>query len=110
MKPDIQIDVAIIGAGSAGMYAMREVRAAGRSFVLIDRGPLGTTCARVGCMPSKVALHSAGLWAARKEFAAIGGTGEEGLGLDTAQAWVELAQNARSVCRPTGQGSARAGR
>ena len=90
MKPEISIDVAIIGAGSAGMYAMREVRAAGRSFVLIDRGPLGTTCARVGCMPSKVALHTAGLWAARKEFAAIGGAGIESLTLDTAQAWAKL--------------------
>ena len=90
MKPKISIDVAIIGAGSAGMYAMREVRAAGRSFVLIDRGPLGTTCARVGCMPSKVALHTAALWAARKEFAAIGGAGVKSLTLDTAQAWAAL--------------------
>ncbi|MGB5010832.1 MAG: FAD-dependent oxidoreductase, partial [Candidatus Dechloromonas phosphoritropha] len=90
MKPEISIDVAIIGAGSAGMYAMREVRAAGRSFVLIDRGPLGTTCARVGCMPSKVALHTAALWAARKEFAAIGGAGVKSLTLDTAQAWAAL--------------------
>ena len=88
MKPEIQTDVAIIGAGSAGLYAMREVRQAGRSFVLIDHGPLGTTCARVGCMPSKVALHAGGLWAARKEIAGVGGL--EMLSLDTAQVWAAL--------------------
>lgn len=53
----IQTDVAIIGAGTAGLYALREVRRANKQFVLIDKGPLGTTCARVGCMPSKLALH-----------------------------------------------------
>lgn len=36
MLPEIRIDVAIIGAGTAGLYALREVRRAGRSFVLID--------------------------------------------------------------------------
>ena len=88
MKPEIRTDVAIIGAGSAGLYAMREVRQAGRSFVLIDHGPLGTTCARVGCMPSKVALHAGAMWAARKEIA--GGGGLETLSLDTAQVWAAL--------------------
>ena len=57
MKKDLTVDVAIIGAGTAGLYALREVRRARKSFALIDHGPLGTTCARVGCMPSKVALH-----------------------------------------------------
>ena len=52
MPPEILIDIAILGAGSAGLYALREVRRVGRSFVMIDPGPLGTTCARVGCMPS----------------------------------------------------------
>lgn len=59
---DIRVDVAIIGAGTAGLNALKEVRNAGKSFVLIDHGPLGTTCARVGCMPSKAALHAGGLW------------------------------------------------
>ncbi len=53
------VDVAIIGAGSAGLAAYRAVRAAGKSAVVIDRGPLGTTCARVGCMPSKLLIRAA---------------------------------------------------
>ncbi len=90
MKPDIQTDVAIIGAGSAGLYALREVRRANRSFVLIDQGPLGTTCARVGCMPSKVALHAGRLWTGREELARIGVSGLEWLELDSAKAWAHL--------------------
>ncbi|RRQ22160.1 dihydrolipoyl dehydrogenase [Thiohalobacter thiocyanaticus] len=52
-----QVDVAILGAGSAGLYALGQVRKATDSWVLIDGGELGTTCARVGCMPSKVAIQ-----------------------------------------------------
>lgn len=59
------VEVAIIGAGTAGLNALREVKSAGKSYVLIDRGPLGTTCARVGCMPSKAVLHAAAVWQGR---------------------------------------------
>lgn len=53
------VDVAIIGAGTAGLGAYREVRDCTDSVVLIDDGPLGTTCARVGCMPSKLLIAAA---------------------------------------------------
>ena len=49
-------DVAVIGAGTAGLAAWRAVTAAGADALLIERGPGGTTCARVGCMPSKALL------------------------------------------------------
>lgn len=90
MKPELRVDVAIIGAGTAGLYALREVRKAGRSFALIDHGPLGTTCARVGCMPSKVALHAGYLWSLRSELAAFGVSGTDALVLDTRKAWAAL--------------------
>ena len=83
-------DVAILGAGTAGLYAMREVKRAGRDFLLIDPGPLGTTCARVGCMPSKVALHAGAEWATRLHWGDIGVTGSEGLQIDRAQAWAHV--------------------
>lgn len=54
-----QVDIAIIGAGTAGLNALREAQKAGRSWVLIDPGPYGTTCARVGCMPSKLLIAAA---------------------------------------------------
>ncbi len=52
----IETDVAIIGAGTAGLNARREVLKAGKRALLIDPGPYGTTCARVGCMPSKLLI------------------------------------------------------
>jgi dihydrolipoamide dehydrogenase len=54
-----QVDVAILGAGSAGLSTRRAAKAAGASVALIDPGPFGTTCARVGCMPSKLLIHAA---------------------------------------------------
>jgi len=47
------VDVAIIGTGSAGLFALSKVRRATDNFVIINGGELGTTCARVGCMPSR---------------------------------------------------------
>eukprot|EP01034_Spumella_vulgaris_P037531 gene37531-46302_t len=55
----LQTDVAIIGAGSAGLTAYRAARAGGKRAVLIESGPYGTTCARVGCMPSKLLIAAA---------------------------------------------------
>ncbi|QPT39341.1 Dihydrolipoyl dehydrogenase [Oligella ureolytica] len=85
-----QVDVAIIGAGTAGLYALREVKRAKKSFVLIDRGPLGTTCARVGCMPSKVALHAAELWSMREEQKRYGISGTEKLVIDRTATWAKV--------------------
>ncbi len=90
MSEQINVDVAIIGAGTAGLYALREVRRAKKTFILIDSGPLGTTCARVGCMPSKVALHIAEFWHGQREFPRFGISGAEHLQLDSKQAWAEL--------------------
>ncbi|MEO8935708.1 MAG: dihydrolipoyl dehydrogenase [Burkholderiaceae bacterium] len=52
-------DIVVIGAGTAGLAAYRALRDAGQRAVVIDHGPLGTLCARAGCMPSKAALHAA---------------------------------------------------
>lgn len=52
-------DVAIIGAGSAGLNARREVERAGKSALLIEAARYGTTCARTGCMPSKLLIAAA---------------------------------------------------
>lgn len=54
-----EADVLIIGAGTAGLVSRRAAEAAGARVVMVDRGPLGTTCARVGCMPSKLLIAAA---------------------------------------------------
>ncbi|MCB9791335.1 MAG: dihydrolipoyl dehydrogenase [Alphaproteobacteria bacterium] len=55
----IDVDVAILGAGTSGLNARRAAEKAGAKALLIDPGPLGTTCARVGCMPSKLLIAAA---------------------------------------------------
>ncbi|MFO1205321.1 MAG: FAD-dependent oxidoreductase [Burkholderiales bacterium] len=55
----VSVDVAIIGAGTAGLNARREVEKRGGRPLLIEQGPYGTTCARVGCMPSKLLIAAA---------------------------------------------------
>lgn len=55
----LHTDIAVIGAGTAGLAAYRAARAAGKRAVIIEGGEYGTTCARVGCMPSKLLIAAA---------------------------------------------------
>ncbi len=53
------VDVAVIGAGTAGLAAYRAAVKLGKDALLIEAGAYGTTCARVGCMPSKLLIAAA---------------------------------------------------
>ncbi|WP_291988552.1 dihydrolipoyl dehydrogenase [Candidatus Accumulibacter sp. ACC007] len=76
------LDVIIIGAGSAGLAALREVRKRSESFLLINDGAYGTTCARVGCMPSKALIEAANAFHRRHSFDAFGIRGAAALSVD----------------------------
>jgi len=80
-----QVDVAIIGAGSAGLTARREVEKKTENYVVIDDGPLGTTCARVGCMPSKTLIQVAKDFSRRTHFQEQGIDNGMQLSVDTAE-------------------------
>ncbi len=54
-----EVDVAIIGTGTAGMGAYRAALQHTPSVLVIESGAYGTTCARVGCMPSKLLIAAA---------------------------------------------------
>ncbi|WAC25141.1 dihydrolipoyl dehydrogenase [Blastomonas sp. SL216] len=55
----LRCDVAVIGAGTAGLAAERAARGNGATTLLIDPEFGGTTCATVGCMPSKLLIAAA---------------------------------------------------
>ncbi|KPN71555.1 dihydrolipoyl dehydrogenase [Neisseria sp. 83E34] len=55
----IQADVVVIGGGTAGMGAFRNARLYTDNVYLIESHVFGTTCARVGCMPSKLLIAAA---------------------------------------------------
>ncbi|HSQ08272.1 MAG TPA: FAD-dependent oxidoreductase, partial [Chromatiaceae bacterium] len=79
-----RVDVAVIGAGHAGLNAIKEIRKVTGHYVLINGGQLGTTCARIGCMPSKVALHLAETHNNRAHGFKVGIEGGEDIRVDTA--------------------------
>ncbi len=66
------LDVVIIGAGTAGLAALREVRKRTQRFVIINDGSWGTVCARVGCMPSKALIEAANTFHHRSTFTEFG--------------------------------------
>lgn len=91
-----KVDVAIIGSGSAGLYSLSKVRPSGKSWVLINGGHTGTTCARVGCMPSKAVIQVAEDFYRRKVFNRYGVEGHDDLRIDQAEA-MEYVQDLRDT-------------
>ncbi|GAB2664625.1 dihydrolipoyl dehydrogenase [Arenimonas aestuarii] len=75
-------DTIILGAGTAGLAALREVRKRTDRFLLVNDGPYGTTCARVGCMPSKVFIEAANAFNARRKLGEFGVSGADALAVD----------------------------
>lgn len=55
----MDVDVAILGGGAAGLAAAREARRRGASAVIVNRGPLGGDCTFTGCVPSKTVIEAA---------------------------------------------------
>ncbi|QIO06928.1 dihydrolipoyl dehydrogenase [Acinetobacter shaoyimingii] len=52
-------DIIIIGAGTAGIAAYKEAIKKTQNILIINDGSWDTTCARVGCMPSKILISTA---------------------------------------------------
>lgn len=82
--PTHTYDIAIIGAGTAGLAALREVQRHTDDFVIVNDGVYGTTCARIGCMPSKALIESANAFHRREKFAGLGIKGTDSLVVDVA--------------------------
>lgn len=74
-------DVAIIGAGTAGLHAYKSAIAAGVDVLLIERGPGGSTCTGTGCIPSKL-LIAAARSAADARRAGLFGIAVSGIAVD----------------------------
>ncbi len=53
------VDLLVIGSGSAGMAAAIRGAELGRSVVVVESGTLGGTCVNVGCIPSKNLIAAA---------------------------------------------------
>ena len=78
----MKVDTVIVGSGTAGLSALREVRRYTEDFLLVNDGHWGTTCAAVGCMPSKALIEAANAFHRRHAFAGFGIRGAEALRAD----------------------------
>ncbi|MGM8888317.1 FAD-dependent oxidoreductase, partial [Psychrobacter sp. 1U2] len=54
-----KVEVAVIGAGTAGQNAFRQASKTIENIVIINDGFWSTTCIQVGCMPSKLLIAAA---------------------------------------------------
>jgi len=91
-----KVDVAIIGSGSAGLYSLSKVKPSGKSWVLINGGHTGTTCARVGCMPSKAIIQIAEDFHRRKIYTRYGVDGHDDLRVNNTET-MEYVQDLRDT-------------
>src|SRR5579884_1367963 len=80
-----QVDVVVIGTGSAGSTVAYRCRRAGWSVAIVDKRPYGGTCALRGCDPKKVLVGAAEAvdWGRRMQGK---GVAAPGLAID----WPEL--------------------
>lgn len=58
MTPE-EVDLLVVGTGSAGLTIAQACRKAGWSVVAVDKQPFGGTCALRGCDPKKVLVGAA---------------------------------------------------
>ena len=82
MDKRMKVDTIIVGAGTAGLSALREVRRYTDDFLLVNDGHWGTTCAAVGCMPSKALIEAANAFHRRHDFEEFGILGAEAVRAD----------------------------
>ncbi len=78
----MKVDTIIVGAGTAGLSALREVRRYTEDFLLINDGHWGTTCAASGCMPSKALIEVANTLHRRHAMDSFGIRGTDALCAD----------------------------
>ncbi len=78
-----ELDIVVIGAGHAGLNAIKEIRKVTDNYMLVNGGELGTTCARFGCMPSKVAIQLAEVFHTRSRYGKYGIEGGSDLRVDS---------------------------
>lgn len=76
--------LAIIGAGPAGLAAAEMAAARGVKVALIERHLIGGTCLNTGCVPSKTLIRTSRLYAEMREALRYGAQVPDGIRVDFA--------------------------
>ncbi|MEA4881900.1 MAG: FAD-dependent oxidoreductase, partial [Synergistaceae bacterium] len=77
MSSDGRKKIVILGAGPGGYIAAIRGAQLGAEVTIVEKNALGGVCLNVGCIPTKVLLHTAEVYCQAKEGAAIGVTAEK---------------------------------
>jgi dihydrolipoamide dehydrogenase len=88
---DVNVQVAVLGAGPGGYTAAFRAADLGLSVALIDKGEvLGGVCLNVGCIPSKALLHVARVLTEATELEESGVSfGKPEIDIDKVRSWKE---------------------
>jgi pyruvate/2-oxoglutarate dehydrogenase complex dihydrolipoamide dehydrogenase (E3) component len=73
----MQFDIAIIGAGSAGLSVAAAAAQFGEKVVLFEKGEMGGDCLNTGCVPSKALLAAGKAAQAHRSSAQFGVTPDD---------------------------------
>jgi pyruvate/2-oxoglutarate dehydrogenase complex dihydrolipoamide dehydrogenase (E3) component len=65
-------DVAVVGAGSAGLVAALTANRRGARVAMIEKNKIGGECTHSGCVPSKTLIHVAKTFQAAKDGPSLG--------------------------------------
>lgn len=72
MSSRIDVDLCVIGAGSAGLSIAAGAAQLGRKVALVEKGEMGGDCLNYGCVPSKAMIAAASRAQAMRETAPFG--------------------------------------
>jgi pyruvate/2-oxoglutarate dehydrogenase complex dihydrolipoamide dehydrogenase (E3) component len=81
-QPADRYNLAVVGAGTAGLVAAHAAAALGAQVALIERGLLGGDCLNVGCVPSKAIIRTSRLYAEMHDAEHYGAQTPAGIRVD----------------------------
>ena len=87
--PDMKFDIAVIGAGSAGLSVAAAAAQFGQTVVLFEKDEMGGDCLNTGCVASKALLAAAKAAQAHRVSEGFGIAGHEP-GVDFAAAMAHV--------------------
>jgi pyruvate/2-oxoglutarate dehydrogenase complex dihydrolipoamide dehydrogenase (E3) component len=85
-EPSARYNLAVIGAGTAGLVSAAGAAGLGAKVALIERHMMGGDCLNVGCVPSKAVISAARASAAVRDAAIFGANVPNGVTFDFSKA------------------------